>query len=120
MPWRAAWPPHARHESRPRQSRPPRPRPRRRTRAAPCRNSWTGSANRGVTLVFVPHSGFSAGRRGGVAMRGTLKWFGRILLALVLAAAVVGLWKREEIARLWAVNTLFSADRIVANFSGME
>jgi len=53
-------------------------------------------------------------------MRGTLKWFGRILLALVLAAAVVGLWKREEIARLWAVNTLFSADRIVANFSGME
>lgn len=53
-------------------------------------------------------------------MRGLLKWAGRIALALVLAAAAVGLWKREEIARLMAVNTLFSEDRIVANFSGMD
>ncbi|MFB9149317.1 serine hydrolase domain-containing protein [Roseovarius ramblicola] len=53
-------------------------------------------------------------------MRNILKWAGRILLALILAAAAVGLWKREEIARLWAVNTLFSEGRIVANFSGME
>ena len=53
-------------------------------------------------------------------MRAIVKWAIRILLALVVALVVVGLWKREEIARLWAVNTLFDADRIVANFSNME
>ncbi|RXV64930.1 6-aminohexanoate hydrolase [Roseovarius sp. A46] len=53
-------------------------------------------------------------------MRRILKWTGRVLLALVLAATVVGLWKREEITRLIAVNTLFSEEKIVTNFSGME
>lgn len=53
-------------------------------------------------------------------MRTVLKWLGRILLALVLAALVVGLWKREEITRLMAVNSLFAADRIVGNFSKMD
>ncbi|GAW33969.1 6-aminohexanoate-dimer hydrolase [Roseovarius sp. A-2] len=53
-------------------------------------------------------------------MRAFVKWAIRILLALVVAMAVVGLWKREAITRLWAVNTLFDADRIVANFSNMN
>lgn len=53
-------------------------------------------------------------------MRNIIKWLGRIMLALLLAAAVVGYVKREEITRLLAVNSLFSADRIVANFSSME
>lgn len=53
-------------------------------------------------------------------MRTFGKWLGRLLLALILAAAVVGLWKREEITRLWAVNTLFSAGNIVENFSNMD
>ena len=53
-------------------------------------------------------------------MRKMLKWAGRIGLALVLAAVAVGVWKREEIARLWAVNSLFTEEKIVANFSGME
>lgn len=53
-------------------------------------------------------------------MRKTLGWLGRILLALVVAAALVGVWKREEIGRLMAVNTLFDPDRIVFNFSNME
>lgn len=53
-------------------------------------------------------------------MRRILKWAGRVLLALVLALVVLGLWKREEITRLIAVNTLFSEEKIVANFSGME
>ena len=53
-------------------------------------------------------------------MRATIKWAIRILLAVVLAVAVTGVWKREEIARLWAVNTLFDKDRIVTNFSNME
>ena len=53
-------------------------------------------------------------------MRKSLKWIVRVLLALVLAAIVVGLWKREEIARLMAVNALFSEERIVGNFSNMD
>jgi CubicO group peptidase (beta-lactamase class C family) len=53
-------------------------------------------------------------------MRTVLKWSVRILLALVIAAAVVGFWKREEITRLLTVNSLFDADRIVTNFSSME
>lgn len=48
------------------------------------------------------------------------KWLGRILLALVLAAAVIGVWKREEITRLLAVNSLFSEENIVNNFSHMD
>ncbi len=53
-------------------------------------------------------------------MRRTFGWLVRIAVALALAALLLGLWKREEIARLWAVNTLFDADRIVANFSAMD
>ncbi len=53
-------------------------------------------------------------------MRTVFRWFLRVLLAFVLAAIVVGLWKREEITRLLAVNSLFEEDRIVANFSHMN
>ncbi len=53
-------------------------------------------------------------------MRTLLKWVLRITLMLVLAAVVVGFWKREEIQRLMAVNSLFSEDKIVHNFSHME
>ncbi|MCL6283823.1 beta-lactamase family protein [Ruegeria sp. 2012CJ41-6] len=53
-------------------------------------------------------------------MRKFGKWLLRIVLALVLAVLVVGIWKREEIGRLLAVNSLFNADRIVANFSNMN
>lgn len=45
---------------------------------------------------------------------------GRVLLVLALVAILVGIWKREEIARLLAVNSLFSETRIVANFSNMD
>jgi CubicO group peptidase (beta-lactamase class C family) len=48
------------------------------------------------------------------------KWLGRLLLTLVLAAAAVGIWKKDEIARLWAVNSLFDEGRIVSNFSHMD
>lgn len=40
------------------------------------------------------------------------------VLALILAAAA--LWKRDEITRLLAVNTLFDAENIVQNFSQMD
>ena len=53
-------------------------------------------------------------------MRSILKWFARAMLALLLAALVVGLWKRDEIGRLWAVNSLFNEELIVANFSTMD
>ena len=53
-------------------------------------------------------------------MRTILKWLLRILLAFVLAAVAVGIWKREEITRLLAVNSLFAEDRIVTNFSHMN
>ncbi|HBB81949.1 MAG TPA: 6-aminohexanoate hydrolase, partial [Sulfitobacter sp.] len=38
----------------------------------------------------------------------------------MVAAVVIGLWKREEIARLLAVNSLFSEEKIVHNFSHMD
>ena len=53
-------------------------------------------------------------------MRTLLKWALRAAVMALLAAVVVGVWKREEIARLWAVNTLFDEGRIVENFSNME
>lgn len=52
-------------------------------------------------------------------MQQMLKWVGRIVLALILAAAVVGVWKRDDIARLLTVNSLFEPDKIVTNFSNM-
>lgn len=53
-------------------------------------------------------------------MRRIMKWSLRLGAILILAAVAIGVWKREEIARLWAVNTLFDEDRIVANFSNMD
>lgn len=44
--------------------------------------------------------------------------WGLAVLVLVVAAAAV--WKREEIGRLLAVNSLFAPDRIVRNFSHMD
>lgn len=44
----------------------------------------------------------------------------RILAVLLILLAALGLWKREEIARLMAVNTLFSEETIVQNFSHMD
>ncbi|WP_170326962.1 serine hydrolase domain-containing protein [Ruegeria arenilitoris] len=53
-------------------------------------------------------------------MKALFKWVLRILLMLVLAAVVVGFWKREELQRLMAVNSLFSEEKIVHNFSHMN
>lgn len=41
-------------------------------------------------------------------------------MALIIAALLVGFWKREEITRLMAVNSLFDEDRIISNFSNMN
>ena len=44
----------------------------------------------------------------------------RVLLIFAIVTVAGGLWMREEIMRLWAVNTLFDEDYIVANFSNMD
>lgn len=49
-----------------------------------------------------------------------MRRLGRILIVVLLVVAALALWKREELARLMAVNSLFAADRIVANFSNMD
>lgn len=53
-------------------------------------------------------------------MRTFFRRLGWGLLALVIVAAAATFWKREELTRLLAVNSLFAEDRIVANFSGMD
>lgn len=53
-------------------------------------------------------------------MRTFGKWLGRILLVLLIVAAGAYIWKREEVHRLLAVNTLFSEEKIVGNFSNMN
>ena len=53
-------------------------------------------------------------------MKQIIRWALRIALALVLAAAVVGFWKRDDIRRLLAVNSLFEAENITHNFSHMD
>ena len=49
-----------------------------------------------------------------------MRRFLKVVGVLVLLVAAVAVWKREEIARLMAVNSLFSAERIVGNFSNMD
>lgn len=53
-------------------------------------------------------------------MRKWLKRIGVVLLALVVVAVAVGIWKRDQLTRLMAVGSLFSEDRIVGNFSSMN
>ncbi len=53
-------------------------------------------------------------------MRRVLKWIVYGLLCLALVAAALAYWKREEITRLLAVNSLFSPEKIVNNFSNMN
>jgi CubicO group peptidase (beta-lactamase class C family) len=48
------------------------------------------------------------------------KFLLRLTLLLLVALTSVALWKREEITRLLAVNSLFDEGRIVANFSAMD
>lgn len=44
----------------------------------------------------------------------------KVLGVVAVIVAALGLWKREEITRLMAVNSLFAPDRIVQNFSHMD
>jgi hypothetical protein len=53
-------------------------------------------------------------------MRKTLKIAGRIAAVVLVVLAIAALWKREEISRLMAVNSLFTAEKITGNFSHMN
>ncbi|WP_278923395.1 serine hydrolase domain-containing protein [Pseudophaeobacter profundi] len=53
-------------------------------------------------------------------MKKQLKRLLRMLAVVAILLAGFGIWKREQILRLWAVNSLFSAEKIVANFSNMD
>lgn len=48
-----------------------------------------------------------------------MKTVGRLCLILLIILGGLALWKREEIGRLMAVQSLFSEDKITANFSNM-
>ena len=52
-------------------------------------------------------------------MRRFLRLTLKALFVLVIVAAGLGIWKREDLVRLWHVNTLFDDDKIVANFINM-
>ena len=50
-------------------------------------------------------------------------WMKRLVqgaLVLLILLAVTAVWKREQITRLLAVNSLFSQEKIVTNFSNMD
>lgn len=49
-----------------------------------------------------------------------LKIIVRTVLVLAVVIVALGLWKREQIFRLLAVNSLFSEEKIIGNFSNME
>lgn len=53
-------------------------------------------------------------------MRKILKFLGRVIMVALVAAAAVAIWKREEITRLMAVNSLFAEEKITRNFSHMD
>ncbi|TYO88204.1 serine hydrolase domain-containing protein [Oceanicella actignis] len=53
-------------------------------------------------------------------MRVKWKLIGRVALAAAALAGAALVWKRDELARLYRVNTLFAEDRIVDNFMHMD
>jgi CubicO group peptidase (beta-lactamase class C family) len=53
-------------------------------------------------------------------MRKIVKWGFRLGIIAIIGAVLTGIWKKEEIMRLMAVNSLFSEGKIVTNFSSMN
>jgi len=53
-------------------------------------------------------------------MRKVLKWGLRALVLVLVIGAALAFWKRDDITRLLAVNSLFSEEKIVKNFSHMD
>ena len=53
-------------------------------------------------------------------MRKIIRWLVRIGLVLIVVAGGAALWKRDDLVRLYHVNTLFDEGNIVSNFSSMK
>jgi len=53
-------------------------------------------------------------------MKTVLKRAGRGLGVIVILALILGVWQRDRITRLLAVNSLFAEDKIVNNFTSMN
>ncbi|WP_319824478.1 serine hydrolase [Thalassovita sp.] len=53
-------------------------------------------------------------------MRRFFKWLVRGILAGGVVALALAVWKKDEITRLLAVNSLFAEEKIVGNFSAMD
>jgi len=53
-------------------------------------------------------------------MRRIFKYFAQAIFILAIVAIAISIWKREEITRLLAVNSLFSEEKIITNFSAMN
>ncbi len=53
-------------------------------------------------------------------MRKFIKWTIRVVVLLAIILGGLAIWKREDITRLLAVNSLFSEEKIVNNFSHMD
>ena len=49
-----------------------------------------------------------------------LKWLGLMLLGLIVIAGVLAVFNWDKLVRLNTVNTLFSEELIVSNFSNMD
>jgi len=48
------------------------------------------------------------------------RWVTRIVFVVIVLAVAAGIWKRSDIKRLVAVNSLFSEENILVNFSHMD
>ena len=53
-------------------------------------------------------------------MKTFLKWLLRGFVVSLVLALALGIWQRERLARLLAVNSLFSQEKIVTNFTDMR
>ncbi|WP_375279904.1 serine hydrolase domain-containing protein [Pseudooctadecabacter sp.] len=53
-------------------------------------------------------------------MKRSLRYLAWGLGALLIAALIIGVWQRERVSRLLAVNSLFAEDKIVQNFTSMD
>jgi len=73
----------------------------------------------GAALAFCARAA-KVGAKSGDGMRRVLKLVMWLVVVVALVGAALAFWKREDLVRLMAVNTLFAEDRIVHNFSNMD
>lgn len=53
-------------------------------------------------------------------MKRSLRYLAWGLGTLIIVALIIGVWQRERVTRLLAVNSLFAEDKIVQNFTSMD